>query len=60
MTLKYLLDENVAPLYQVQLKRQKRDLGISKPNSSLITASIAIIPIMYSCSSEGVNQWQLP
>lgn len=28
MTLKYLLDENVAPLYQVQLKRQKRDLVV--------------------------------
>ncbi|OUL35264.1 DUF5615 family PIN-like protein [Nostoc sp. 106C] len=26
MTLKYLLDENVAPLYQVQLRRQKPDL----------------------------------
>ncbi|NMG08516.1 DUF5615 family PIN-like protein [Brasilonema sp. UFV-L1] len=28
MTLKYLLDENVAPLYQVQLRRQKPDLVI--------------------------------
>lgn len=28
MTLKYLLDENVAPLYQAQLKRQKRDLVV--------------------------------
>ncbi|MEH1790558.1 hypothetical protein [Nostoc sp.] len=28
MTLKYLLDENFAPLYQVKLKRQKRDLVV--------------------------------
>ncbi|WP_373527025.1 hypothetical protein [Nostoc sp.] len=28
MTLKYLLDENVAPLYQVQFKRQKPDLVV--------------------------------
>ncbi len=28
MTLKYLLDENVAPLYQVQLRRQKPDLVV--------------------------------
>ncbi|MBW4633061.1 MAG: DUF5615 family PIN-like protein [Iphinoe sp. HA4291-MV1] len=28
MTLKYLLDENVAPLYQAQLRRQKPDLVV--------------------------------
>ncbi len=28
MTLKYLLDENVAPLYQVQLRRQKPELVV--------------------------------
>ncbi len=42
MTLKYLLDENFAPLYQVQLKRQKRDLVVwvvsdpgTRPKSTL-------------------------